>query len=312
MKPLFSIIIPLYNKEAFIENTLKNVFEQTFTDFEIIIVNDGSTDNSLARLEKYKDDRLKLIDQKNQGAAAARNTGISNAKSNLIVFLDADDIWMPNHLEELKRLYEDFPDCGMFCSRYKTKISKNRLVDNSFYNSISDDFRGVVPDFFEASLVNRVAFTSAVMIPKRILKIIGGFDANISSGQDLDLWIRIAVHHKVAISKETTVIYRFEIPKSLSKTSILQKKIIDFKKFATPEISNKSLKRFLDIYRLEYAIRYKIAGNKEKSAYFIKEISSNIPLKSKLLLTLPPSFLRLLLQIKHFLKKQGIDFTIYH
>lgn len=312
MAVTFSVIVPLYNKERFIENTLKSVINQTYKDFEVIIVNDGSTDSSVARLEKYKDDRLKLIDQKNKGASAARNKGISLATSNLIVFLDADDIWMPNHLEELKKLHEDFPNCGLYCNRYKTKISPKKLLDTSFSNSIDDNFRGIIPDFFEASLINRIAFTSALMIPKSILDVYGVFDETISSGQDLDLWIRIAANHPVAISNKITSIYRFEIPQTLSKTSILQKKIIDFNKFSALESSNKSLKRFLDIYRLEYAVQYRTAGDKEKSNYFLREINSNIPLKSKILLRLPPRVLRMLLKFKHFLKKQGIDFTIYH
>lgn len=312
MKPFFSIIIPLYNKANYITETLKTVINQTFTNFEIIIVNDGSTDNSIKRVTSFKDKRIKIINQKNQGAAAARNKGIDEAKSNLIVFLDADDLWFNNHLEELKNLYHDFPNCGMYCNRYKTKISKNKLVSNSYSNSIADDFRGVIPDYFEASLVNRVSFTSSIMVPREIIKTYHGFDINISSGQDLDLWTKIGIDHFVAISNKTTAIYRFEVADSLSKTSFLSKKLIDLNKFKAFERENKSLRKFIDIYRLEYAMQYRIAGDIKKSKNFISDIRSKIPLKTKILLHMPSYVLRLLLKIKHTLKRYGINITIYH
>lgn len=312
MKPFFSIIIPLYNKATYITETLKTVINQSFTDFEIIIINDGSTDNSIEQIESFNDKRIKIINQKNQGAAAARNKGINEAKSDLIVFLDADDLWLNNHLEELKKLYQDFPNCGMYCNRHKTKISNNKLIPNSYSNSITDDFRGVIPDYFEASLVNRVSFTSSVMIPKVILKKHNGFDIHLSNGEDTDLWTRIGINHLVAISNKTTAIYCFNIPDSLSKTIFSSKRIIDFDNFKTYEIKNKSLKKFLDIYRLEYAMQYRIAGDIEKSENLINEIESKIPLKTKILLLMPTFILRFMIKIKHKLKSLGINFSIYH
>lgn len=106
--PKISVVIPLYNKAFSIEKTLKTVLQQTFSDFEIVIINDGSTDNSAEIVESIKDCRVQLYHQENQGAAAARNFGIEKSNGNLIAFLDADDFWNPNHLEELYKLYEDF------------------------------------------------------------------------------------------------------------------------------------------------------------------------------------------------------------
>lgn len=312
MKPFLSIVVPLYNKTDFITETLKTVIKQSFTDFEIIIVNDGSTDDSIEKIKLFSDHRIRIINQNNQGAAAARNKGIDEAKSNLIVFLDADDLWLNNHLEELKKLYHDYPNCGMYCNRHKTRISKNKLISNSYSNSIPDDFRGIVPDYFEASLVNRVSTSSSIMVPKEIIKKYNGFDIHISSGQDLDLWTKIGIDHFVAISNKTTAIYRFEVAGSLSKTSFLSKKLIDLNKFKTFERENRSLKKFIDIYRLEYAIQYRIAGDIKKSKKLISEIKSEIPLKTKILLYLPSSILQLLLKVKHKLKRLGVNFTIYH
>lgn len=308
----FSVVIPVYNKSEYIGTTIKSVLNQEFDDFELVIVNDGSTDNSIEQIHQFKDDRIKIIHQKNQGAAAARNKGIKFSNSNLIVFLDADDVWLPNHLKELKKLYIDFPDCGMYCNRYKIQISNHKSIGNNFSYSVENDFRGIVPDFFEASLINRIASSSSLMVPKKTLDKHGIFDTNITSGQDLDLWIRIAAYEHVALSDKTTAIYRFEVPNSLSKTPFLDKKLIDFKKYKSLEDSNKSLKRFLDIYRLEYAIQYRIANCKEESNTLLENISSQIPLTSKVLLKLPPKVLQTLLQIKHGLKKAGLNFNIYH
>lgn len=308
----FSVIIPLYNKENYIKNTLNSVLNQTFTDFEVIIVNDGSTDDSVSKINVIKDSRINIFSQENAGASAARNKGIELAKGSLIAFLDADDLWLPNHLEVLKNLYNDFPNCGIYCSRYKTKISRKKIIENDLTNCIEDGYKGIVSDFFKASLKNRIAHTSALAIPKHILSKYGVFDVNISSGQDLDLWIRIAAHCNVAISNEITSIYKFEIQESLSKTNILSKKLIDFKKFEALEKTNKSLKTFLDHYRLEYALHYRVSGSISKSEQLLKEITSDISLKSKILLKLPPKLLQTLLKVKHYLRKKGIDFTIYH
>ncbi|APY10094.1 hypothetical protein BWZ22_02075 [Seonamhaeicola sp. S2-3] len=312
MTPFFSVVIPLYNKENFIEDTVNSVLNQSFKDFEVIIVNDGSTDESVLKANRFKDQRICVYNQENAGASAARNKGIALAKGSLIAFLDADDLWLPNHLKILKNLYNDFPNCGLYCSRYKTKISRNKIIKNDLTNCVEDNYKGIVADFFKASLKNRIAHTSALAIPKHILSKYGVFDVNISSGQDLDLWIRIAAHCNVAISNEITSIYRFEILESLSKTNILSKKLIDFKKFESLEKTNKSLKIFLDHYRLEYAIHYRVFGSISKSEELLKEITSDIHLKSKILLKLPPKLLQTLLKVKHYLRKKGIDFTIYH
>src|SRR5690554_5521626 len=97
---MFSVVIPLYNKELSISNTIQSVLDQTFQNFEIVIVNDGSTDNSVKEVEKFDDKRIRLIHQENQGVSAARNRGIKEARYEWIAFLDGDDLWEKEHLEE--------------------------------------------------------------------------------------------------------------------------------------------------------------------------------------------------------------------
>lgn len=313
MTPFFSVIIPLYNKEKYIQNTLNSVFNQSFTNFEVIVVNDGSTDKSLTILDEFTDRRLKIIYQKNQGVSVARNTGMKNSQAKYICFLDADDTWKPNHLQAFYDTIIKFPDAKMYCNRYVTQISKNSFIKNSFID-IDDNYEGYVNDFFKSSLINRVALTSAVCIHKDIFNEIGGFNIGVSSGQDLEYWVKIAIKYKIAITKHNTLTYNFlKENKSLSKTQINHKTIPTFNQFLSEEKVNESLKKFLDLYRIEYALKYHIAGNHKKTTELLQGVASeNLKLKTKILFRFTSILLRPLLNIKHYLKSKGIDFTVYH
>jgi glycosyltransferase involved in cell wall biosynthesis len=307
-----SIVIPLYNKGFIISETLDSVLAQTFTNFEIIIVNDGSTDNGFEIVSQFSDKRIKLFQQQNKGAAAARNLGIEKATGELIAFLDADDYWYPNHLEELFKLYCDFPNCGIYASRYFMKIAKKKSFKTYYTPEISNNFKGILPDYFAASTTYRVGLTSAIAIPYAVLQNNYLFNTKISSGQDLELFTKIAIEKPVAVTNLYTVEYNFSLENQLSKTPILQKKLIQFSQFLDAERASQSLKKFLDIYRLEYALQFRIAGDIEKSNFYLKDITSKIPFKTKVLLLTPSVVLQKLLKTKHLLKKYGIDFSVYH
>lgn len=310
--PFFSVIIPLYNKENYIGNTLRCVLDQTFTDFEVIIVNDGSSDNGPEVAKQFDDKRIQIVEQANKGVSAARNLGIEKASGKLIALLDADDYWFPNHLEVLHDLHTDFPNAGMYCSRYKIKFAENNLYTPKL-TAISNDFRGIVPDFFHSSYVDRIAWTSIVAIPKEVFNTIGGFNTEVSNGQDLELWIKIAIQFPIAISDSITAHYHYEISDSLAKRNILNKKLMDFEQFSAAEKKNLSLKKFLDIYRIEYALHFHMFGNEEKMRFYLKDANKeNIAFKTKILFALPGLVLRSLLKIKHGFKKIGINFTVYH
>lgn len=307
----FSIVIPLYNKANYIESTIKSVLNQTFTDYEIIIINDGSTDDSIAKVLEFNDNRIQLYNQKNQGAAVARNLGIEKAKYEFIAFLDADDLWMPNHLEKLKTLIQNFANVGIYASRYELvfKNGKNYIPK---FKGISADFEGIVSDYFKTSSPYPIATSSSIVIPKKIFEKIGYFKPAISSGQDVDMWIRIASKYRVAVSNKVTASYLHYIENSLSKTPILDKQLKDFIDYKQLEESNPSLKKYLDIYRIEYALQYKIAGERKKSKELIKDIlKENISFKTKAIYLLPRHILIFLLKTKQLLRKKGFNFSIY-
>ena len=310
--PKISVVIPLYNKGFIISETLNSVLAQTFTDFEVIIVNDGSTDNGFEIVSQFSDNRIQLFQQENKGAAAARNLGIEKATGELIAFLDADDYWYPNHLEELHKLYIDFPNCGIYASRYFMKIAEKKVFKTFYTPETSNNFRGILLDYFAASKNYRVGLPSAIAIPKTILQNNYLFNIDISSGQDLELFTKIAIEKPVAVTNLFTVEYNFSLENQLSKTPILQKKLIQFNQFHKAELANNNLKSFLDLYRLEYALQFRIAGDLEKSNFYLKDITSKIPFKTKILLATPSFILQFLLKTKHLLKKYGVDFSVYH
>ncbi len=308
---VFSIIIPLYNKENSIEKTLESVFNQSFSDYEVIVINDGSTDKSEERVQVFSDERLRLISTENRGVSQARNLGIELANGKLIAFLDADDYWFANHLEVLYKLIHENPEAGMYASRYISKVSENKFITNTFLN-IRENYSGIVPDFFYSSIVNRIALTSALAIPKIVLDKIGTFNPDIFSVEDLDLWIRIALKYPVAISNLVTVEYNAMENNSISKLNIHDKKLIDLSKFQKEEKNNKSLKAFLDVNRMDYALKFKISGNLKNAYKYYNEIGKeNITLKNWLVFHLPRWIQIPLLKLKNMLHKNGIYFSIY-
>ena len=122
----FSIIIPLYNKEKDIEKTISSVLEQTFNDFEIIIVNDGSTDKSEEIVKGIKDERITIFSKKNEGVSSARNFGVKKPNTSFIAFLDGDDYWYPNHLENLFSIISKHPDHSWYAAAYDKKRSSKK------------------------------------------------------------------------------------------------------------------------------------------------------------------------------------------
>lgn len=309
--PKISVIIPLFNKSLTISKTLNAALKQTFSDFEIIIVNDGSTDDSLQIIKAFEDYRISIFTQENKGVSLARNYGIQKSAGTYIAFLDADDLWLPNHLELLFDLIQRFPDAGIYASRYIYKVAENKFIANTFLN-LPENYSGIVPDFFYSSIRNRIALTSAVLVPKVIFDKIGVFNPEIYSVEDLDLWIRIALKFPVAITNTVTVEYNAMDNSSISKLDIHDKKLIDLSKFQKEEEKNKSLKAFLDVNRMDYALKFKISGDlKSSKEYYDTIAKENITLKNWIVYHLPRWIQLPLLKFKKKLLKNGIDFSVY-
>ncbi|WP_432222114.1 glycosyltransferase family 2 protein [Flavobacterium sp. TMP13] len=307
----FSVIVPLYNKAAYIENTLKSVLNQTFKDYEIIVINDESTDESKTKVLEFNDEKIQLYTQKNQGVSVARNLGIEKSQGKLIAFLDADDFWFPNHLQELADLYHNFPNSGMYCSRYKIKTTKHHF-QFPYFNGIENSYRGIIDNYFFSNFPYRISWTSSLAIPKKTLEKIGAFTPGVTNGQDLELWTKIGINYPVAITNKITAIYHFDIPNSLAKNKIGLMKLMDFEQFEIAEQHDSNLKKNLDQYRIEYGLRYHIFGYTDKANFYIKDIDlKKSYFKIWALFQIPPFCLRILFNFKNYIKKIGIDFSIY-
>lgn len=205
---MISIVIPLYNKESLISNTIQTVLNQTLQDFEIVVINDGSTDNSVAEVKKIDDSRIRLINQKNAGVSAARNRGIQEAKGKYIAFLDADDKWHPHYLESINELIKEYPDCDVFTVRYQ--------FVNEYENTRPSIIRGIDQDcatcrldnyFHIASNSDAPLWTSAVVASRNALISIGGFPVGITSGEDLLTWAKLATKYKIALCNKILATY---------------------------------------------------------------------------------------------------------
>jgi glycosyltransferase involved in cell wall biosynthesis len=294
--PFFSVIIPLYNKESYIENTIKSVLNQTFQDFEIIIIDDGSTDNSNQIAAQFQDYRIKIIKQENKGVAFARNSGIFNAKSEHIALLDADDLWYNNHLAELKKQITMFPEAGVYCNNYEIYFSENKFRKSKFNFNYNDDCL-IIKDFFKANMIDSIPWTSATGFSKKKFMNIGKFNPNYKTSEDLDLWIRFALKYDISFNPKTTMSYKAYIKDSLTKNEFNDLRYNFLNSYIEVEKSNPSLKKYLDKKRYGFAIRCKINNNKKFYLKTIKGIDfKNLSYKRRILLLLPAIILKSLNQ----------------
>ena len=204
---MISVVIPLYNKEASIAHTLECVLEQSYRDFEIVIVDDGSKDNSPAIVESFSDTRIRLIRQENAGVSVARNKGIEEAKGEYVAFLDADDEWDIYHLENLSELIKKYPQCRAFATCYKFDI-KGEDRPCILNKMPFDGEYGVLKNYFEvASCSHPPVCSSATCVEKKLLCEVGGFPVGIKSGEDLLTWARIALKTDWAYSMKPTATF---------------------------------------------------------------------------------------------------------
>lgn len=201
---MFSIIIPLYNKELSIKNTIQSVLNQTYQDFEIIVINDGSTDNSAKVVESISDNRIRLEHQANQGVSAARNYGIKEAGREWIAFLDGDDLWEVNHLEEIEKMMKEFPDEKVYVTSFEYS-DKRPMFKYPRKNTI---FK--VDNYFKEAIKEKLMWTSIVVANKECFDKVGFFNVILNRGEDLDLWARLAREYSVIKSSIVTAVYRIE------------------------------------------------------------------------------------------------------
>jgi glycosyltransferase involved in cell wall biosynthesis len=208
--PKISVVIPLYNKADSILETIKAVLAQTLQDFEVVVVNDGSTDGSASLVASVHDTRLRLISQPNAGVSEARNRGIEEARANLIAFLDADDLWESDYLERIINLSEDFPQAEWMATAYRIEwpdghghtVRLNRLPKGFT--------RGLFPNYFDvATCSDPPVCSSATVVKRAAIQSIGGFPLGIASGEDLLTWARLAARYPLAYDIRSLAVFQY-------------------------------------------------------------------------------------------------------
>lgn len=211
--PTVSIIIPTYNREQLVGRAIQSVFAQTYQDFELIIVDDGSTDDTERLVKSFKSEKIRYIrHRENKGPAAARNTGIRSAQGDYIAFQDSDDEWVPEKLEkQMRALATAPPEVGIVYTNFYVTTKNNRKRFGA-YASLAP--KG--GDVFSSLLKGRFVLPSATVIKRECFERVGVFDERLSPIEDSELLLRFSRHYHFKCINEPLVLY-YPQPDSISK-----------------------------------------------------------------------------------------------
>lgn len=200
MSDLCSVIIPCYNQARFLGEAIESVLTQTYPYFEIIVVDDGSTDDTATIAASF--DRVRCLKQRNRGLAVARNTGLKAAKGNYVVFLDADDRLLPNALKDGADSLGTNSECAFVYGHAKLIAADGSPLDIPDQVAVGDDY------YLELLRHNYIWTAGAVMYRREVLESVGGYDPSVSGSADFDLNIRVARHFPVCSSNTLVIEYR--------------------------------------------------------------------------------------------------------
>ncbi|XPM55470.2 MAG: glycosyltransferase family 2 protein [Leptolyngbya sp. IPPAS B-1204] len=214
--PIISVVIPAYNAEQTILETLASVQNQTFSDIEIIVINDGSTDRTLELVQSVNDSRIKIFSDQNGGLPVARNRGISYAIGELITFIDADDLWTPDKLELQLKVLQQHPEASVAYSWSCLIGQEGSLLAR--YHPIY--FQGDV--YHQLLLNNFIANGSNILVYKEAAESIGGFDSTLKSVEDWDFYLRLAAKYQFVVVPEWQILYRQSPNAMTSKVEVME------------------------------------------------------------------------------------------
>ncbi len=263
--PLVSVIIPTYNRGWILKETIDSVLAQDFTDFELIVVDDGSTDNTQGILNSYKED-IVILRQENKGVSSARNKGIASASGQFIAFLDSDDLWLSQKLSTQVDFFNANPD-ALICQ------TEEKWIRNGIRVNPKKRHKKLSGDIFEHSLYLCLVSPSAVMIKRSLFEKTGMFDETLPACEDYDMWLRISCRYPVYLIDTPLIIKRGGHADQLSRSSGLDryriqslKKIIESNLLTDKQAmaAVKVLKEKCDIYANGCLKR----GRKEKALYY--------------------------------------------
>lgn len=269
----FSVIIPLYNKAPYVAKAIESVLSQTFTDYELVIVDDGSKDNSadIAQQTIIRREHCRLIRQENAGVSVARNHGVSASKGEYLCFLDADDWWDSSFLGELVKLIGEFPDAGIYGTNY-TIVNETKHKTRVASVGVDEGFDKGYINYCQvyAKTMYMPLWTGAVCVPRSVFDEMQGFPKGIKLGEDFLLWIRIALKHKVAFLNRPLAYYNQDVDavnRGVGKLHKPQEHMLwnlDF--LSEDEKTNLDFKRLMDNLRTYGLLPYYMAKEYREDA----------------------------------------------
>ncbi|MEP0871645.1 glycosyltransferase [Trichocoleus desertorum AS-A10] len=201
--PLVSVIIPAYNAETTVQETIESVLGQSLQDFELIIVNDGSTDRTLQVIESIADPRIKVLSYPNAGAAVSRNRGFAHATGEFVAFLDADDLWTPEKLEAQWKALQENPNAQVAYSWTDVIDQSGQWLGQGDYTVANGNV------YAKLLLCCFIVSGSNTLIRREAYVAVGGFDESLTASQDFDLYLRLAARYQFVAVTAAHVLYRF-------------------------------------------------------------------------------------------------------
>jgi glycosyltransferase involved in cell wall biosynthesis len=213
--PFFSVIVPVYNKKAYVRRAVESALGQTFRDLEVIVVDDGSKDGSPRIVRSLKDKRVRLIVQKNAGVSVARNQGVAAARGMYIAFLDADDDWSPGYLAALRKLIQDFPGAGLYGTNYWIDNGREKQENPV---KLPAGWRGRMRDYYDLVYYSRPPFsTNTICLPAPLARATP-FPVGIKAGEDLLVWFKVSLKHDMAYLNRPHATYYVEASENTHKS----------------------------------------------------------------------------------------------
>lgn len=236
MKPLVSVIIPNYNYARYVRGAVESVLAQTYPNIEVIVVDDGSKDGSIAILGELAD-RITIVRQRNSGVSAARNNGFAHSRGEYIAFLDADDLWLPSKVDKQFERFSQFDGAGLVHVGVEEIDADGNSISTNLYGlegNVSEDFL-----FFERAVV--LGGGSGVMVPRAVFEAVGGFDEQLSTSADWDLYFRISSRWPIAFVGAPLLRYRIHNSNMHSNVSLMEKDMLHA--YGKAHFRNKAMRR---------------------------------------------------------------------
>lgn len=197
----FSVVMPLYNKAPYVAKAIGSVLAQSLTDYELVIMDDGSMDDSFAMALQSMEGhpQCHIYRQANGGVSVARNNAVALSQGEYLCFLDADDWWEPTFLEEMSKMIEAFPDAGVYGTNY-TIVNETKRKTHVATVGVEQGFEGGYINYCQvyAKTLAMPLWTGAVCMPRQMFEEMGGFPKGIKLGEDFMLWIRVSLKYQVA------------------------------------------------------------------------------------------------------------------